>query len=56
MHAAVVKVTAQPAIRERFAALGASTLGNSPAEFGDYVRQDYAKMQKVIQAANIRAD
>lgn len=56
VHAAVVKVTAQPAIRERFAALGASTLGNSPAEFGDYVRQDYAKMQKVVQAANIRAD
>ena len=56
IHAAVVKVTAQPAIRERFAALGASTLGNSPAEFGDYVRQDYAKMQKVVSAANIRAD
>lgn len=56
VHAAVAKVTAQPAIRERFAALGALTLGNSPAEFGDYVRQDYAKMQKVVQAANIRAD
>lgn len=56
VHAAVVKVTAQPAIRERFAALGALTLGNSPAEFGEYVRQDYAKMQKVVQAANIRAD
>lgn len=56
VHAAVVKVTAQPAIRERFGALGATTLGNSPAEFGDYVRQDYAKMQKVVQAANIRAD
>jgi tripartite-type tricarboxylate transporter receptor subunit TctC len=55
-HAAVVKVTAQQAIRDRFAALGASTLGNSPAEFADYIRQDYAKWQKVVAAANIRAE
>jgi tripartite-type tricarboxylate transporter receptor subunit TctC len=56
IHAAVVKVTAQPAIRERFAALGATTLGNTPAEFAEYIRQDYAKWQKVVAAANIRAD
>jgi tripartite-type tricarboxylate transporter receptor subunit TctC len=56
VHAAVVKVTAQTAIRDRFAALGATTLGNSPAEFADYIRQDYAKWQKVVAAANIRAE
>lgn len=56
IHAAVVKVTAQAAIRDRFAALGATTLGNSPAEFADYIRQDYAKWQKVVAAANIRSD
>jgi tripartite-type tricarboxylate transporter receptor subunit TctC len=56
VHAAVVKITAQQVIRDRFGALGATTLGNSPAEFGEYIRQDYAKMQKVVAAANIRAD
>ncbi|MFN9489148.1 MAG: Bug family tripartite tricarboxylate transporter substrate binding protein [Betaproteobacteria bacterium] len=56
VHAAVVKVTAQQAIRDRFAALGATTLGNSPAEFADYIRQDYARWQKVVAAANIRAE
>lgn len=56
IHAAVVKVTSQQAIRDRFAALGATTLGNSPAEFADYIRQDYAKWQKVVAAANIRSD
>ena len=56
VHAAVVKVTSQQAIRDRFAALGATTLGNSPAEFADYIRQDYAKWQKVVAAANIRSD
>ena len=56
VHAAVVKITAQQVIRDRFGALGATTLGNSPAEFGEYIRQDYAKMHKVVAAANIRAD
>jgi len=56
VHAAIVKVIAQQAIRDRFAALGASTVGNSPAEFGEYIRQDYAKWQKVVTAANIRSD
>jgi tripartite-type tricarboxylate transporter receptor subunit TctC len=56
IHAAVVKITAQQAIRDRFAALGATTLGNSPAEFGEYIRQDYAKWQKVVTATNIRSD
>ncbi|MBX9905816.1 MAG: tripartite tricarboxylate transporter substrate binding protein [Burkholderiales bacterium] len=56
VHAAIVKVTAQQVIRDRFAALGATTLGNSPAEFGEYIRQDYAKWQKVVTTANIRSD
>jgi tripartite-type tricarboxylate transporter receptor subunit TctC len=53
LHGAIVKVTAQQTIRDRFAALGATTLGNSPAAFAEYIRQDYAKWQKVVKAANI---
>ncbi len=56
LHSAIVKVTAQQTIRDRFAALGATTLGNTPAEFGEYIKQDYAKMQKVVKDANIRAE
>ncbi len=56
VHGAIVKVTAQSTIRERFAALGATTLGNTPAEFGEYIKQDYAKMQKVVKDANITAN
>ena len=56
LHSAVVKVTAQQTLRDRFAALGATTLGNSPAEFADYIKQDYAKWQKVVKEANIRAE
>jgi len=56
VHQAIAKITTQPALRERFAALGATTLGNTPAAFGDYIKQDYARWQKVVQAANIRAE
>ena len=56
LHAAIVKVVAQSNVRERFAALGATTLGNTPAEFAQYIRDDYAKMQKVVKDANIRPE
>ena len=56
IYGAVAKVTAQPAIRERFASLGATALGNSPAEFGEYIKQDYAKWQKVVRDAKITAN
>ncbi len=56
LHGAIVKVAAQQSIRDRFGALGATTLGNSPAEFAEYIKQDYAKMQKVVKDANITAN
>ena len=56
LHGAVVKVTARQSIRDRFAALGATTLGNSPAEFAEYIGQDYAKWNKVVKEANIRSE
>jgi tripartite-type tricarboxylate transporter receptor subunit TctC len=56
LHAAIVKVVAQANVRERFAALGATTLGNTPAEFAQYIRNDYAKMQKVVKDANIKPE
>lgn len=56
LHGAIVKITAQQAIRDRFASLGATTLGSSPAEFAEYVRLDFARWQKVVKAANISAN
>jgi len=56
VHGAIVKIAAPQTIRDRFAALGATTLGNSPAAFAEYIKQDYAKWQKVVQAANISAN
>lgn len=53
LNAAIAKVLAQPAVRERFAGLGATTWASSPAEFAAYIREDYAKMQKVVKDAHI---
>jgi len=50
------KVLAMPDIREKLAAIGLETVGNSPAEFAAIVRKDYEKWGKVIRDANIKLD
>jgi len=50
------KVLAMPDIREKLAAIGLETVGNSPAEFVAIVRRDHAKWGKVIRDANIKLD
>ena len=56
LNAAAVKTINQPAIKSRFAELGADTIGNSPGEFAAYVKDDYAKWYKVVKDANIKVD
>ena len=56
LHNAVAKVIAQKIVIDRFAALGASTFSSAPAEFTEYIKRDYAKMQKVVKEANIRQE
>jgi tripartite-type tricarboxylate transporter receptor subunit TctC len=56
VHADVVKLIAQPELREKFAQLGADTVGNSPEEFGAIIKADIAKWAKVIKDAGIKAE
>ena len=56
LHNAVAKVIAQKIVIDRFAALGASTFSSAPAEFAEYIKRDYAKMQKVVKDANIKQE
>ena len=56
LHNAVAKVIAQKIVIDRFAALGASTFSSAPAEFTEYIKRDYAKMQRVVKEANIRQE
>jgi len=43
-------------VKERYATLGIEPVGNSPAEFGAQVREDLARWEKVVKAANVRVE
>ena len=45
-----------PFVKERYAALGIEPVGNSPREFFEQVREDLARWEKVVKAANIRVE
>ena len=52
----MVAVLREPAIRERFAALGIEPVGNSPAEFGEQIKADLVRWQRVVERGNIKVD
>ena len=44
----------EPAIRERFASLGYEAIGNTPEQFADQIRSDFAKWGKVVKQAAVK--
>ena len=52
----VAKALTVPAIREKFIAEGADPIGNSPEEFGAYMRKETAKWAKIVKASGAQAD
>jgi hypothetical protein len=47
---------ADPKIKERFAALGATVIPGSPADYGKFIAEETEKWAKVIRATNIKAE
>jgi tripartite-type tricarboxylate transporter receptor subunit TctC len=56
LHENIVKILAVPETRERLADQGFEPVGNSPEEFGAYIRSEIAKWSKVISDAGIRPE
>lgn len=56
MSAEVAKAMATPAIRERTTEQGATPIGNAPAQFERFVRDEIAKWTRIIQQAGIKLD
>jgi tripartite-type tricarboxylate transporter receptor subunit TctC len=57
LHAAMVQVLNEPAIRERFLADGADpTPSRTPEEFGAFIRAEMVKWAKVVRDAHIQAE
>jgi tripartite-type tricarboxylate transporter receptor subunit TctC len=56
LNAALVKVLGNPAVRERFAALGAEVQPSTSEELGKWIREDLAVWIKVVKQAGIRVE
>jgi len=56
LHDEVVRQLSEPALRERLAAVGIETAGNTPEEFARFLREEIATWSKVVRTAGIHAD
>jgi len=56
LHAEIVKILADAAMRDRLADQGFEPVGSSPGEFGAYIKSEIAKWGKTIRDAGIRPE
>ena len=56
LHDEFVKALAQPDVREKMLALGAEPVGNTPEQFGAYVKAEAEKYAKVVKASGAKVD
>ena len=56
LNEAVVKALARPEVRARMDRLGAVVVGDSPAEFVEFLKRDYTRWEDVIRAAGVKAE
>ena len=52
----IVKVLAMPDVKEKFIALGADPVGNTPEEFSAYLKTEIAKWGKVVKDSGAKVD
>jgi tripartite-type tricarboxylate transporter receptor subunit TctC len=56
VQAEIVKVLAQPEVRNLMVSAGTDIVGNTPEEFGAWLRNDMVKWARVAREANIRGE
>jgi tripartite-type tricarboxylate transporter receptor subunit TctC len=56
LHREITASLREPDMRERLRALGTDPVGNTPEEFGAFIRAELAKYAKVIRDAKIKVD
>ncbi len=56
LHAAAVKALGTAQVKERFAQMGVDAQGGTPEAFGTFIREDFARWTKVVQASGIKPD
>jgi tripartite-type tricarboxylate transporter receptor subunit TctC len=56
LHETLAEILKDPAIVEKFNALGAEAVSMTPADFTSYLEREDAKWIPVVRKANIKAD
>lgn len=56
LNTEVVKILHAPEMRQRLAALGAEPVGNTPDEFGAFIKAEMARWGKIIKEKGIRSE
>ncbi|MGY8525687.1 tripartite tricarboxylate transporter substrate binding protein [Paracidovorax citrulli] len=56
VHAAVQEALKDPSLIKQFQELGLDIIGNTPAQFAEFVKQDAVKWAKVVKTSGARAD
>ena len=52
----VVRAINSPAVRERYAAMGAEPVGNTPDQFANFIKSEIAKWTRVVKASGAMVD
>jgi tripartite-type tricarboxylate transporter receptor subunit TctC len=52
----VVRAINSPAVRERYAAMGAEPVGNTPEQFANFIKSEIAKWTRVVKASGAMVD
>ena len=56
LHTEIVNALKSPEVKARFASQGADIVGNTPAEFGAFIKKDIVKWTKVIKDSGATVD
>ncbi len=56
LNSEVMRVLRLPDVIDRMAAQGVDVIGNSPAEFAAFIKQDVVKYEKLVKSAGIKID
>ena len=56
LNTEVVKILRAPEVKQRLAALGAEPVGNTPDEFGAFIKAEMARWGKIIKEKGIRSE
>lgn len=56
LNTAIVRIVHTPEIKEKLAAQGATAIGDSPIQFGNYLRAEVAKWARVVKLSGAKLD